>query len=165
MKICFKCKTEKSFSLFFAHKQTPDGYHSWCKECCNEGNKKSRLKINSTIEGRAKIFLQNARKAATKRQQDFCLTVNDIVECWEQQKEICAYSGRLMTLEAGCLNTVSIERIDSSIGYTVENTILVCQAINRMKSDFEFNKFYNLCRDVAQFLGDDKLNLTVGAYK
>jgi hypothetical protein len=60
---------------------------------------------------------------------------------------------------------VSIERIDSKIGYTCNNTILVCQAINRMKSDFEFDEFYDLCRDVAQFLGDDKLNLSVGAYK
>jgi hypothetical protein len=68
-------------------------------------------------------------------------------------------------LEAGKLNTVSIERIDSNVGYTPENTVLVCQAINRMKSDFEFDDFYDLCRDVAEFLGDDNLNLAVGAYK
>ena len=70
-----------------------------------------------------------------------------------------------MTLEAGQLNTVSIERINSNVGYTPENTILVCQAINRMKSDFEFDEFYDLCRDVAHFLGDDKLELAVGAHK
>ena len=34
-----------------------------------------------------------------------------------------------------------------------------------MKSDFEFDEFYDLCRDVSQFLGDHKLNLAVGAYK
>jgi len=70
-----------------------------------------------------------------------------------------------MTLEAGHLHTVSIERIDSSVGYTPENTILVCQAINRMKSDFAYEDFYALCRDVAQFLGDDRLELAVGAHK
>jgi hypothetical protein len=70
-----------------------------------------------------------------------------------------------MTLEAGQLNTVSIERIDSSEGYIPSNTILVCQAINRMKSDFGFEDFYDLCRDVAMFLGDDELNLCVGADK
>ena len=70
-----------------------------------------------------------------------------------------------MTLEAGKLNTVSIERIDSKIGYTKDNTILVCQAINRMKSDFGFEDFYELCRDVADFMGDESLNLAVGAYK
>ena len=70
-----------------------------------------------------------------------------------------------MTLEAGKLNTVSIERINSATGYTVDNTILVCQAINRMKSDFELEDFYNLCRDVVDFMGDESLNLDVGAYK
>ena len=165
MKTCFKCKESKPLALYFKHCLTVDGYHSWCKNCCAEGNIRSRAKQNSTIEGRAKVFLQNARKSAVKRQQAFELNIADVVNCWNTQANICAYSGRLMTLDAGQLNTVSIERIDSNIGYTPENTILVCQAINRIKSDFEFDEFYNLCRDVAQFLGDDTLNLSVEAYK
>ena len=165
MKTCFRCKEAKSYDLFFKHNQTNDGYHSWCKSCCKEGNGRSKAKLNSTIEGRAKIFLLNARKSAEKRNQEFALTVQDIVDCWKRQEEICAYSGRLMSLEAGRLDTVSIERIDSKIGYTPENTILVCQAINRMKSDFTFDQFYEMCADVAKFLGDESLNLSVGAYK
>lgn len=165
MKICFRCKEAKSLELFFRHKLTQDGYHSWCKLCCTEANVRSRQKQNSTIEGRARIFLQNAKKSAAKRGQDFSLSISDIVECWHRQFGVCAYSGRRMTLDAGQLNTVSIERIDSSVGYTPPNTVLVCQAINRMKSDFGFEDFYALCRDVADFLGDDKLNLAVGAYK
>ena len=165
MKTCFKCKTNKPVSLFFKHHLTADKLHSWCKECCTAGNLKSRAKQNSTIEGRAKVFLQNARKSAAKRNQEFSLSIADIVECWDTQWGVCAYSGRQMTLEASQLNTVSIERIDSAIGYTPQNTILVCQAINRMKSDFGFEDFYDLCRDVADFLGDDKLKLAVGAHK
>jgi len=165
MKTCFCCKKNVPYSLFFKHHLTVDGYHSWCKDCCTEANKKSRAKLNSTIEGRASVFLQNAKKSAQKRQQEFALTVADIVNFWNSQANICAYSGRVMTLEAGNLHTVSIERIDSSIGYTPQNTILVCQAINRMKSDFGFEDFYDLCRDVTNFLGDDKLELAVGAHK
>jgi hypothetical protein len=165
MKICFRCKQGKPYGLFFKHSVTSDGYHSWCKDCCIEGNKRSRAKQNLTIEGRAKIFLQNAKKSAAKRQQIFALEISDIVNFWGAQSGICAYSGRIMTLEAGKLNTVSIERIDSMQGYTQENTILVCQAVNRMKSDFLFNDFYELCKDVAEFLGDDKLKLSVGAFK
>jgi hypothetical protein len=165
MKVCFKCKEQKSFETFFKHNQTSDGYHSWCKSCCTEGNVKSRKKQNSTIEGRAGIFLRNAKNAATKRNQEFDLEIANIVDCWNNQSQICAYSGRRMTLEAGKLNTVSIERIDSKIGYTPQNTILVCQAINRMKSDFLFEDFYELCTDVAQFLGDENLKLNVKACK
>ena len=165
MKKCFKCKQSKAFSLFFKHEQTTDGYHSWCKSCCSEGNKKAREKKNSTIEGRAAIFLQNARKSAIKRKQEFAITLEDIVEFWNKQEQTCPYTGRTMTLESGKLNTVSIERIDSSIGYTKDNTILVCQAVNRMKSDFSLDDFYSICADVAAFLGDEKLKINVGAYK
>ena len=165
VKTCFHCKQSKPFDMFFKHKQTPDGYHSWCKVCCAEGNERSRQKLNSTIEGRARVFLCNAKKSAAKRKQEFSLTIQHIVNCWDKQMGFCAYSGRAMTLESGKLNTVSIERIDSNVGYTPDNTILVCQAINRMKSDFDFGEFFDLCRDVADFLGDDQLNLAVGAYK
>jgi hypothetical protein len=165
VKTCFKCKETKPLALFFKHRLTPDGHHSWCKDCCREGNERSRQKLNSTIEGRARVFLINARKSAAKRGQVFALTVADIVECWSNQWGVCAYSGRQMTLEAGHLHTVSIERIDSSIGYTAANTILVCQAINRMKSDFSLEDFYALCSDVAEFLGNDNKELAVGAYK
>jgi hypothetical protein len=165
MKACFKCKQRKPLELFFKHAQTSDGHHSWCKVCCREGNIRSRQKKNATIEGRAHIFLQNAKKNAAKRGNVFALAVSDIVDCWREQGAVCAYSGREMTLEAGMLNTVSIERIDSSVGYIPDNTILVCQAVNRMKSNFAFDDFYALCADVAEFLADEGKFLAVGAKK
>jgi hypothetical protein len=126
---------------------------------------RSRAKKDSTIEGKSITIWRNAQKSAEKRKHEFSITLEDIVKAWREQNETCAYSGRKMTLVAGQLNTVSIERIDSTIGYTPNNTILVCQAINRMKSDFNYDDFYALCRDVTQFLGNDKLQLAVGAFK
>jgi hypothetical protein len=165
IKTCFCCKKSFSFENFFKHNQTSDGYHSWCKACCKIGNEKSKAKVNSTIEGKAKIFLQNAKKSAKKRNQEFELQIPDIVEMWNRQNKVCAYSGRTMTLENNNLNTVSIERIDSKIGYTKENTILVCNAINRMKSNFDLEDYFDLCKSVTEFLGDETLSLNVGAYK
>jgi hypothetical protein len=161
MKICSSCKNEFELNNFFKHSQTSDGHHSWCKGCCTIGNNKSRAKVNSTIEGKAKIFLQNARKASIKRSNEFQLEISDVVDMWDKQLKICPYSGIEMVLESGKFNTVSIERIDSKVGYTKNNTILVCNAINRMKSDFEFNDFFNLCKSVTTFLSDDNLNLQV----
>jgi hypothetical protein len=152
MKTCNSCKTLKPRDQFFKNSVTKDGLHSWCKACCNIGNQKSRDKVNSTIEGRAKVFLQNARKSAIKRKQIFELEIKDIVDRWNQQLQICAYSGRKMTLKPGELNTVSIERIDSKVGYTKDNTILVCNAVNRMKSDFDLSSFVGLCEDISKFL-------------
>ena len=165
MKVCFRCKEEKSYDFYFRHHQTSDGYHSWCKKCCNDGNEKSRAKVLSTINGRARIFLQNAKKSARKRGHEFELTEQDVIDCWNEQFKICAYTGREMTLEPNKLNTVSIERIDNKIGYTKENTILVCRAINAMKSNFDFYDFYDLCKDVVEMLGDSNINLAYEAKK
>jgi hypothetical protein len=164
-KTCSSCKEIYETINFFKHSQTSDGFHSWCKKCCKRGNAYSRLKINSTIEGRAKIFLQNAKKSSLKRQNEFELEIADIVEMWNLQLQTCAYSGKIMSLEHGKENTVSIERIDSKIGYTKNNTILVCNSINRMKSNFNFEEFFEMCKSVTQHLSDDSLQLQVGGYK
>jgi len=165
VKTCFSCKDSFELSYFFKSKNTSDGLHSWCKQCCNKGNQKSRDKLYSTIEGRARVFLQNARKSAFARGNAFEIEVADIAEMWEIQKQICAYSGKEMTLKPAQSNSVSIERIDSNIGYTKENTVLVCWAINRMKSDFHFDEFFELCKSVTEHLSDSSLKLNVEPYK
>jgi hypothetical protein len=70
-----------------------------------------------------------------------------------------------MTTAAGEYHSVSVERIDNSIGYTAENTILVCNIVNRMKSDIAGETFFDVCRDVVKHLGDAEGNLDVDFYK
>jgi len=77
------------------------------------------------------------------------------------QHGLCAYSGIPMDLAPSKLTTVSVERIDSGVGYTEENTVLVCAAINRMKSDLEAKDFYTFCKHVTLWLSDDELDLSV----
>jgi 5-methylcytosine-specific restriction endonuclease McrA len=35
MKLCTKCKSQKSLSLFSTNKKAKDGLHSWCRDCVN----------------------------------------------------------------------------------------------------------------------------------
>lgn len=46
MKICSKCKEEKSFSEFHKHKHSKDGYRSQCKECRKESDKRYYIENN-----------------------------------------------------------------------------------------------------------------------
>ena len=154
MKTCNKCNKTKPITEFFKDKNTKDGLRNQCKVCRSTYSKNLRNIKNSTIEGRALEFLRHAKQSSIKRNQVFELDVKDIVNCWKNQLQICAYSGRQMTLENGKLNTVSIERIDSNIGYTNKNTILVCNAVNRMKSDFNLYDFFGFCKDISKFLKD-----------
>ena len=80
---------------------------------------------------------------------------------WQTQDGICAYTGRQMTTAPDQYNSVSVERIDNAVGYTAENTILVCNIVNRMKSDIAGEVFFDVCRDVVKHLGDAEGNLDV----
>jgi hypothetical protein len=156
MKICSRCKEKKPFESFYLKKNTSGKHSSHCKECCKKTAADSIQKLNSTIHGRAKSAIRNANRRVAKNGHALLLSVDDIVELWDKQSGICAYSGMEMTFASNELNTMSLERIDSSIGYTKENTILICHAINRMKSNFGIDDFHKLCYVVSSFLGKPK---------
>lgn len=42
MKKCVKCNETKSLDLFYNHKHSADGKHSYCKPCSNESKNKRR---------------------------------------------------------------------------------------------------------------------------
>ena len=64
----------------------------------------------------------------------FCL------DCF-YQKGKCYFTGLDMTFNVNDLRGLSIDRLDSSIGYTVENTILVTCFINTAKNRMNENDF------------------------
>lgn len=163
MRKCFKCKKEfpATLEFFFKHSQRSDGFHSWCKSCCKDGNKRSLLKKYSTFEGRISTFLLSCKRNAEKRGNEFYLTRQDFIDMWKEQAGICGYSGLPMELAPNTLLSVSVERIDNNIGYTINNTILVANAVNRMKSDLDPEDFYHLCKCVTRWLSDENLELDV----
>jgi len=66
-----------------------------------------------------------------------------------------------MTTQANLPHSVSVERVDNDIGYTEANTVLVCKAINAMKSDLDAKLFYDMCKSVVNWLGDESKELEV----
>lgn len=160
-KICAKCGKMSHVENFFKHGQTKDGYHSWCKSCCKEGNLRSRLKRYSTFEGRVSTFLSTCRHSSIKRGQECTITREDLMNAWEQQGGICVYTGLEMTTAPNENHSVSVERIDNEVGYTPENTVLVCNIVNQMKSNIPGEVFYEFCRLVVEHLGDESGRLDV----
>jgi len=156
-RLCSKCRAAFPLNAesFYRHAQRADGFHSWCKACCHEGNRGALSKAQASVEGRARALLYNCRKSAEKRGHVCDLTPHSFREMWDAQGGLCAYTGREMTLKPGLPDTMSIERIDSALGYFEDNCVLVCLAVNRMKSDLAPETFFEMCRDVVRWLGDD----------
>lgn len=63
------------------------------------------------------------------------IIVDDLVAIWESQAGRCALSGLPMLHELNHLQAISIDRKDSSLGYTKGNVQLVCQWVNKAKGN------------------------------
>ena len=157
MKICSHCKKEKSLSEFYKTKTNRDGLSYLCKPCSREQTEKYRTKNRDTYYQNQKArretedvfisnLLYNARTRAEKKGREFTLTPDDIKNRLHEIEYHCEITGQKMTLEHGSRESknqykVSLDRIDSSKGYTPDNIQLICNAVNIMKSNFSVDDF------------------------
>lgn len=114
---------------------------------CNMHNKGV---LNHSYTGTKNItglFFSHIRTAAHKRNLPFLITINEIEELWQQQNSMCALSGVPIALPVGWTGkkTASLDRIDSTLGYTLDNVQWVHKDINMMKFDLDNIQFINLC--------------------
>ncbi len=85
------------------------------------------------------------KTGALKRNLIFDITKEQVWKLFIEQNRKCKLSGVDICY---ILGTASIDRINSSVGYTIENIQLVHKDINRMKSDFKEDYFIELCKCV-----------------
>ena len=93
---------------------------------------------------------QQARKGAIKRHINFDIVADDVIALWEEQQGLCKLSNIPMTLTHGTMTLqnptkVSIDRIDSTIGYQKDNIQLVTWQINCAKSVWTNEQLIELC--------------------
>jgi hypothetical protein len=65
------------------------------------------------------------------------LTGSYMLNLWNTQNGLCALSNLPMLHKFGSLETASIDRIDSSIGYELSNIQLVCKWANFAKNKYK----------------------------
>lgn len=150
----------------------------FCSRSCSAKFRNSIRPLVPTPEGRAKAtesyvatcakrppsylrcLVSFAQKRALKFNREFSITVQDISRILESQEGKCAYTkvaldtkpyktGHPLTKDAK-LCRASIDRIDSSKGYTPENVQLVCSKVNSMKMDLPHMEFIKMCKAIAQ---------------
>lgn len=147
---CRKCDMIKSLNSnnFYSRKQ------SFCIDCCRveikNRDKTERGKV-FTLEKFIKYKLKNSLKVAKspKYNYSFNLTYDYILNLYRNQNGKCFYTGRVMTFTRGCNDSLSIDRIDSVLGYTVDNVVLCCSKVNVMKSDLNHLDFIKICSEIS----------------
>lgn len=94
----------------------------------------------------------------SKETNSICdITREYILDLYKKQNGKCYFSGIEMKLISNGhkINDnpyiLSIDRINSSNGYTKDNIVLCCLCINIMKNSFETNKFLEICKTVIDY--------------
>lgn len=176
MKYCPKCKTNKDYSEFYKNKKTKDGFRCYCKVCEKQGNKKrepeyketrrryretdtyKKIKRNYYKNNKEKVLTSNKSWRRTKRGKYFSykksakqrniiwnLSETQFFEFWNKS---CFYCG-------DDIETIGIDRIDSSGAYTLDNCISCCTTCNKMKLNLPKDKFIAQIYKIVENLKDE----------
>lgn len=107
-------------------------------------------KIWSGILTRIQKFDESAKASL-----DF--DIHYIWELYQKQEGKCALTGWDIVFDKVIENntTVSVDRIDSKLGYLKYNIQLIHKDVNIMKNRFPEEVFYNVCEAVSNFRKDD----------
>ena len=88
-----------------------------------------------------RLNCQKRKRKNRLRSAIFKINIDYIEILYSRQKGKCAYSGMDLSFQKMNKYKLSIDRIDSDLGYTIDNIHLVCWIINQAKgnmSDYDF---------------------------
>jgi hypothetical protein len=116
----------------------------YCRFCRNE----NALRSTRKPENKLKNILKHAKVHSLARNREFNITLQDLEELKIKQKNKCSISGILF--EDYGNNSISLDRIDSTKGYSKDNIQLVTKMVNIMKSNFELQEFIFTCKLITE---------------
>lgn len=163
---CKCCGTQKSLEKFYANGCFADGtkkYRTSCKTCVLQKAKQEQPKTyrikSSKRSASPKNFISAILNHAAQRKQHlgFDIDLGYLLRVYDQQAGCCAISGVPMTHVAGSgrvSTNISIDRIDSSVGYVRGNVQFVCDIVNRMKQDMSQSELYSWCKKILGHSGE-----------
>ena len=141
---CLKCGIEiEKPKRKFCCKAHKDSYN--CKEKYNH---------RYTKEYRSRSPENFMRHLIVYKKRREHLTLDDVVNLYCKQKGLCAISGVEMTYNqfgGKCPTNISIDRIDSSKGYELENVQLVCSLVNTMKMQYSTEELIKWCKQIVNY--------------
>lgn len=118
----------------------------------DEYRKKNRERIaawwKKTPRGRFSVLLTLALK---RRPTESPITISELMDLWVSQKGRCAVTGIEMAWRQGetLPNSMSIDRIDNSIGYSKDNIRLVCYQVNTFRGRWSDEQMLEMAKAIV----------------
>jgi hypothetical protein len=128
--------------------------YSKCKLCTIDTQPKKNISVVKQkkyygvwyVKNSIKSKLADAKSRARRKGFAFNLTEDIIIKQYNKQRGKCIYSNLKIKLNDDDTNEgklFSIDRVDSTKGYTKDNIVLTTSFINRMKLDYTIDEFFN----------------------
>lgn len=155
--LCYSCRDYKPLTEFDKNKdrwfRAEKDYR--CKQCKREAylKRKQRNKGSKNLDRLLYERFHGLKDRAKRKNIECSIDENYLYKLWEKQNGLCALSGIPMTyyFDSGRVPTnVSVDRINSNLGYIEGNLQLVCMAVNQMKSDLTIEQLKYFCRSILQ---------------
>ena len=157
--ICIKCKTYKDQNCFDISQD--NWYRNFkdrrCKEC-KRLQYHYKLKESNKIKDHIHLLKKriNGIKARCIKKNmyfDENINIDFLINLYNNQNGLCAISGIKMTHyhnKGRCFTNLSIDRLDNTKGYLIDNIQLVCMAVNQMKSDLNEEELVYFCKNIIE---------------
>jgi len=158
MKECYSCGEKKPAEKFAVGRRSVGGFRNLCKDCAASAAKKNRHRSPKVLLGRR---LTDLRQRSKKRNEAVEIVLEDLIELYKKQHGFCALTGMPMSWSNDGEHSnsaerrgtsISVDRIDSSIGYTKDNIRLVCERANKVKGNMDDGELYFWCRQISYHL-------------
>lgn len=148
-KICNACKEAKPLTMFTKNKSAPDGLQYKCRACDviyqakrRSENSEKLLKYGRDYQKsrrldfnyRLQMLINASKQRAKNKNRDHSITVEDIKAIYPSDGCCPIFGMKLEFNNAGFReNSPSIDRIDSTKGYTPNNIQIISWKANRIK--------------------------------
>jgi len=176
-KKCNKCNKTQPKSNFQKKASNKDGLCNYCKTCKSKIDReyRERFKKTASIDNKKrcqklksirglryrkknprKVLLTRAKSRAKVKDLDFNLSIDDIVI-----PKICPVLGiPIYTSTTGrqSSNSASIDRIDSSKGYTKDNISIISWRANSLKNDASLQEMKCIIAYMESAIKNEKNN-------
>lgn len=133
---CVKCQKKKQINKFASYWFKKRGRYI-CKECKNQYE-------------RSRYFLPKTRysyckKHAKERKIEFTITLDEFDDITKKE---CVYCGKFSYNE---IKITGIDRVDSNLGYILNNCVSCCYKCNTMKNAMTQAEFFQHINDIIKF--------------
>jgi len=113
-----------------------------------------------------KIIFAASKSGAKKKKLEFNLTLIELKKKWDEQKGICPYSKKKMVLPTSAskktvipsLKSASLDRIDSSKGYTLDNIEFVTRFVNLGKNTYPGEDVHSFLKEMIEEWNRNKID-------